>query len=195
MWHPGREDEEPEAVRVKLLGGFSVSVGSRTIEEREWRLKKAAALVKLLALTPGHRMHREQAMHSLWPDLDRKAAANNLHYVLHVARHTLEPSGASSRYLSLDEGQISLCADGALWVDVEAFQEAAKAARRAREPAAYEAAIELYAGDLLPRDRYESWAEERREELRTLHLALLVEMARMHEEREEREAAIESLDW
>lgn len=38
-----------------------VSVGSRTIRQDEWHLKKAAALVKLLALAPDRR-RREQAM-------------------------------------------------------------------------------------------------------------------------------------
>jgi DNA-binding SARP family transcriptional activator len=51
-----------KVVRIRLLGGFSVSVGSRTIAHNEWRLRKAATLVKLLALVPGHRMHREQTM-------------------------------------------------------------------------------------------------------------------------------------
>src|SRR5215207_4860665 len=49
-----------EMIRVRLLGGFSLSVGPRTIEESAWRLRKAAGLVKLLALTPGHRIHRDQ---------------------------------------------------------------------------------------------------------------------------------------
>jgi hypothetical protein len=44
---------EPEAVRVFLLGDFAVSVGSRTVEGGSWRLKKAASLVKLLALARG----------------------------------------------------------------------------------------------------------------------------------------------
>ena len=66
-----------EAVRIRLLGGFSVSVGSRTIQEGVWRLRKAAALVKLLALAPGHRLHREQIMDALWPDLGTKAASNS----------------------------------------------------------------------------------------------------------------------
>jgi hypothetical protein len=61
-----------EAVRVRLLGGFRVSVGSRTIEENGWQLKKAASLVKLLTLAPGHRLHRERVMDVLWPDLVRK---------------------------------------------------------------------------------------------------------------------------
>ena len=39
--------ERPKAVRVWLLGGFRVSVGSRIIEDKRWRLRKAAALVKL----------------------------------------------------------------------------------------------------------------------------------------------------
>ncbi len=70
---------ETEAVRVRLLGSFRVSVGSRTIEEDEWRLRKAASLIKLLALAPAHRLHREQVMDVLWPDLDKKRASNNLH--------------------------------------------------------------------------------------------------------------------
>src|SRR5215210_3204777 len=80
---------KPEAVRLRMLGGFSVSVGSRTVGEDAWRLKKAASLVKLLALTPERRLHREQLMGLLWPDLDEQAAANNLRHALHVARRTL----------------------------------------------------------------------------------------------------------
>ena len=53
---------EPEAVRVWLLGGFEVSVGSRAVEGSSWRLRKARSLVKLLALAPGHRVHRERIM-------------------------------------------------------------------------------------------------------------------------------------
>ncbi len=64
-----RDGVAPEVVRVRLLGGFRVSVGSRVIREDSWRLRKAASLIKLLALAPGHRLHRERAMDLLWPDL------------------------------------------------------------------------------------------------------------------------------
>jgi DNA-binding SARP family transcriptional activator len=63
-------------VRVKLLGGYSVSVGDRTVARDLWRLRKAAALVKLLALAPGHRLYREQAMDLLWPELGTRAASS-----------------------------------------------------------------------------------------------------------------------
>lgn len=36
---------EPEAVRVWLLDGFRVSVGSLTIEESVWRRRKAKTLI------------------------------------------------------------------------------------------------------------------------------------------------------
>jgi DNA-binding SARP family transcriptional activator len=189
---------EPVPVRVWLLGGFRVTVGPRSIREEEWRLKKAASLLKLLALAPGHRLHREQAMELLWPDLDADAALNNLHHVLHVARRTLEPTApagsAASRYLHLRDEWLALCPEGPLWVDVEAFEEAAATARHALvEPAAYRAAMDVYAGELLPEDCYEPWVEGRREELSGAYLSLLMELAGLYEERGELEAAIEAL--
>jgi predicted ATPase/DNA-binding SARP family transcriptional activator/DNA-binding CsgD family transcriptional regulator len=189
---PQEAGREPEVVRISLLGGFRVSVGSRSVGEGEWRLKKAASLVKLLALAEGHWMHRERAMELLWPGFNPKAAANNLHQALHFARHTLEPQGTSSYLLRLRDGLLELCPNSALWVDVEAFEEAAASARRSRDPATYRTAVELYTGDLLPDDPYEDWVEERREGLRLSYLSLLAEMARLYEERGDVRAAAEA---
>src|SRR5829696_6984575 len=183
---------EAEAVRIWLLGGFGVSIGSRSIQKGSWRLRNAAALVKLLSLAPGHRMHREQVMDLLWPDLGKKAASNNLRQTLHAARGTLDPT-AASRYLASEDEALVLCPGDSPWVDIEVFEEATLTARRSRDPAAYRAAIDLYAGDLLPEDRYEAWAEGRREELRQLYLALLIELAGLYEERDEHPLAIEAL--
>jgi predicted ATPase/DNA-binding SARP family transcriptional activator len=183
-----------EAVRVWLLGGFRVLAANRIIEDNEWRLRKAASLVKLLALSPGHRLHREQVMDALWPDLGKKAASNNLRQTLHAARRAFEPNrAASSRYLNLQDESLALCPRGELWVDAEAFEEAAATARRTRDPAAYRAAIELYAGELLPEERYEEWAENRRQELRGTFHSLLIELAGLYEERREYGRGIDTL--
>lgn len=188
-------DGEPEAVRVWLLGSFRVSVGSRKVGEGEWRLRKARSLVKLLALSPGHRMHRERVMDLLWPELDARAAANNLRGALHVARRTLSPTPTiASRYLRLTGDELALCPGASLWVDVDAFEEAGAEARRSREPAVYRTAIELYTGELLPEDLYEDWAEVHREQLRETFLALLLELAGLYEERKEHGRAIEVLE-
>jgi DNA-binding SARP family transcriptional activator len=73
--------------------------------EGSWRLRKARTLVKLLALAPAHRLHREQLIAALWPDREPEAAANNLHQVLHVARRQL---GAGA--LELHDDAIALSA-------------------------------------------------------------------------------------
>ena len=170
-----------EELRVWLLGGFRVCVGERDVEAARWRLRKARALVKLLALAPGRRLHREEIIELLWRDLDPDAADNQLRKTLHEARRSLDPDPAATFHHILSGDTLAL-QDGA-WIDLDAFEDAAAEARRARDPVAYEAAIGLYGGDLLPEDRYEDWARSRQEAVRTDFVALLVEWARLLEAR------------
>ena len=151
----------------RLLGRHEDGV----VEERAWRLRKAKALVKLLALAPERRLHRERLADLLWPDRDADAAANNLHQVLHAARaRDRRRRPAPQRRRRRLEAE----------VDVDAFEAAAARARATREAAAYERALDLHAGELLPEDRYEPWADARRAALLELHGALCVELAELY---------------
>lgn len=110
-------------VRIRLLGGFEVTVGDRPVAAYAWRLRKAKTLVKLLALAGGHRLHREALVAVLWPDRDGASAANNLHQALYVARRVV--GGASGGLFCLRD-DIVLLSDGAMpWLDTEAFDAAA----------------------------------------------------------------------
>jgi DNA-binding SARP family transcriptional activator len=103
--HRSPSSEGSLSIRVRLLGGFSVWVGSRGVGEGAWRLRKAKSLVKLLSLSSGHALHREQLMDLLWPELGKSAATNNLRVSLHAARKALTPDPvAASRYLASDSG-------------------------------------------------------------------------------------------
>jgi DNA-binding SARP family transcriptional activator len=184
--------ERLEAIRIRLLDGFEITVGARTIEDGAWRLRKAASLVKLLALAAGNRLHREQVMDTLWPELGISAASNNLRQTAHTARRTLDPT-MGSRYLASRDESLVLCPESSLWVDVEAFKEAARTAHRSREPAVYRAALDLYSGELLPTDRYEEWAEQPRRRLRETYLSLLLGLAHLYEELADYDSAIEAL--
>ena len=64
-------------------------------------------------------------------------------------------------------------------VDVDQLQRAAERARRERTPAAYRAALSLYGGELLPENRYDDWAAQRREELAELAVELTAELAEL----------------
>ena len=181
---------------IQLLGEFRVSVGSRTIAEREWTLRKAKSLVKLLALAPRHRLHREHVIDRLWPDMGPEDGANNLHRVLYVVRHILEPDlppRRASSYLQLRHDLLVLEAPGGLWIDVEAFLAAARTAHEDRTPQAYREALRLYTGDLVPEDRYEDWAIAYREWLSGLRVTLLVELAGVQEQTGAFSAAIDTL--
>ena len=107
-----RPCEGAPALQIHLLGGFYIYIGSRVITEAEWGRRKAARLVKLLALAPDHRLQLGQLPELLWPELDPEAAAGYLHRTLHVVRRVLEPDLApttSSTYLCLHGDLLALC--------------------------------------------------------------------------------------
>jgi predicted ATPase/DNA-binding SARP family transcriptional activator/Tfp pilus assembly protein PilF len=182
-------------LEVRLLGSFRVAVGDRPLPDSAWRRKRAADIVKLLALEPTHRLHREQIVEALWPDLDPDAAANNLRVALHRARQRLEEAGRSpGAFLTRDGDSLVLAPPDAVEVDVDAFEQAVAAAWRSTDPAASERAVELYGGELLPEDRYEEWSENRRAALRAAYLTLLRRTSQLYEQRGELGRAIATLE-
>lgn len=151
-------------LRIWLLGGFRVELDGRPVTDEAWRRNRARALVKLLALAPDHRLHREQLMDGLWPDLDVDAESANLRKAIHFARQALAPGVIATR-----GGVVALEAAN-LWIDVDAFE----ALERSGEPAA---ALALYRGELLPEDRFEPWTGDARERLRSIWHRLLLDVA------------------
>ncbi len=87
---------------------------------------------------------------------------------MHVARRAL---GADA--ISVRDEVLSLDAE----VDVDRFELAAAEARRTRTPGAYRLALAGYNGDLLPENRYDDWAIDRRDRLAGLVSELTKELA------------------
>jgi predicted ATPase/DNA-binding SARP family transcriptional activator len=180
-------------LRIELLGGFRVRAGDVVVDEAAWRLRRARGLVKLLALTPEHSLHREQVIEALWPGHDPATASNSLRQALFVARRALDSGGDDgATRLALTQDVITLGGDG-LQVDVEQFEAAAAAAQATASVDLYREAVGLYRGELLPEDRFEEWLGPRRQALRERHLTLLVDLARLHEAGGEHAAALAAL--
>src|SRR2546421_342397 len=144
-------------VEIQLLGRFAVPVAGVPISGDAWRRRRAADVVKLLALAPAHRMHRTEVMEALWPESDPEASGTNLRKALHFARLAT----GDERSIVNERGVLVLWPDARVETDVERF-EAASRVLDGREEAASARAADLYGGDLLPDDRYESWAAEPR---------------------------------
>ncbi|HET7744523.1 MAG TPA: BTAD domain-containing putative transcriptional regulator [Gaiellaceae bacterium] len=168
-------------IRIGLFGGFRVEVDGRPIPEQAWRQRKPAALVKLLALAPRHKLHREQVMDALWPELAPAPAAANLRKALHYARRLAE--SRTGEPLIESAGELVALPTDRLGVDVDEFRSTADRARRSGSVDAYAEAIALHRDGLLPDDRYEEWAIGPREELQLEYLSLLEEQAALLESR------------
>lgn len=182
-------------LRLQLLGGFSVRVGGRDIDDSDWYLREAKNVIKFLALEPGRRARRTRLLEVLWPECG-KAARSDLNKALCIAAHVLEPdlpSAAASSYVHT-QGDVVLLAEGApVWIDADVFERAALTAKRSREPERYEHALRLYTGDLLPGDSCAEWAMARRKRLKDMYLDLLLDIATMQAQGGDIVAAIATL--
>ncbi len=176
-------------LRISLLGGFQIHQAEDSLGPECFRLRKARDLVKLLALAPRHRLQRDQLLEWLWPDSRPEASADSLYQTLHSARQVLEALQPPS-YIRFEGDFVCLQADPSLWVDVEAFEAAAALSQQHNDPSFYQAALKLYAGELLPEDRYEEWAIKRRTALQQTYLDLLINLARLYEAQGEHQPAI-----
>jgi predicted ATPase/DNA-binding SARP family transcriptional activator len=175
-------------IYISLLGGFSVSVDGQLLHDH-WRLRKAKTLVKLLALAPGHRQHRDVVADVLWPNAGTQAASNNLHQIVYNIRRMM---GAGS--IAVHDDVIRLVPAGKLIVDVDLFEQAAAKARSAGDIDALQAALRLWAGPLLPEDQYAAWADEPRERLTETHAALVALLGSRLSDEGELEAALALLE-
>lgn len=170
------QDFPNPVLRVWLLGGFRISIGERVLESSDIRLRAAQQIIKLLALAPDYRLHREQVLAAIWPEQEPQAAINSLNQALYSARRALD-SKARMPFLTLRDQQLRLGELKQIWVDVAAFEVAARRARQQEDLVSQLAALGLYTGDLLPDDPYESWLDTRRNALRQTYRSLVLNAA------------------
>jgi DNA-binding SARP family transcriptional activator len=168
--HDTRLDRgSPSLVEVTLLGGFAVTIDGVTTADRGWSRRSAAALVKILALAPGHRLHRERVMDLLWPDESPVRSAPRLHKAAYFARRAAGRDDA----VVLRDDLVWLFPDADVTVDAVRFEQLAREAVAQCDPGLAKQALGWYGGELLPADLYEDWAADRRELLHLRRLDVL----------------------
>lgn len=171
-------------LRIHLLGQFRVDVGGRPLSESAIPGRKARALLKLLALQRQCRLVRDRAMDILWPDLDSSSAAAQLYKAIHHIRKafsTVEETGHG--WIEITEDLVRLVPPGGVTTDVLAFEEAARRGLRNGVDSELEAAVSMYAGDLLPMDTYARWAAVPRDRYRQLYVDVLIMLGESYEGR------------
>jgi len=100
------------------MGRFQVLVDGRPVPDAAWQHRRAAELIKLLALADGHRAHVEWLQEEMFAGLAPPAAAANLRKAVHYARTALGSPDALRRHAEM----IELCN---VVVDAEDFERRA----------------------------------------------------------------------
>lgn len=172
----------PPSLRVYLLGGFAIERKGNRIPPQAWRRRRPSDLLKIIAVTPGRAIHREEVIGRLWPDKNLENGANNLHRSLHDLRRIL-----GGPWVYLDKGVLKLHSQ--VWVDVEEFEAAAATG----DPTSLSRAVELYRGDLCPEDPYWEALMPRRRELRERFMDAGLKLAGRAVEADDWEKAIDTL--
>src|SRR6188474_1130243 len=103
---------------VRLLGRFSVAVDAEWLAASAWEHRRAEGLVKLLALSPGHRLTRDEVVEALWPHLGAKAGVANLHKAVYYARKALGWQEA----IVVRHGVVALAPEDRVETDVERLE-------------------------------------------------------------------------
>lgn len=161
--------DSTEGIRIRLLGDFRLTIDGAAVPPEQWPSRRAAELVQLLSLAPGHRLPRELAIEALWPQLDAEAGGANLRKAAHHARQALGRADA----VVLQGGQVLLCPSLRVDVDAARFEALADAALASGDAGACASAAGAWTGELLPGSPYEAWAEVPRARLRARYLELL----------------------
>ncbi|HEX9838077.1 MAG TPA: AAA family ATPase [Anaerolineales bacterium] len=158
------------SVYLYLLGRFEILREGRNLRADEWPRRKAAALIKYLAIQK--RLVKDQAIDLFWPESDFDSGANNLYRTLHDLRQTLNKSlgeDTSDLLFKFEDGVLSL--NESVWVDALEFEHLCSTLTKNQDVriASLEEALALYKGDLLPDDLYAEWTLTQRESLRRQH--------------------------
>jgi DNA-binding SARP family transcriptional activator len=129
-----------------MLGSFRVMLGESVVGGGTTlgRLTAGADVVKLLALTPDHRLHKDQIADTLWPDPDGDAASKKLEQALSSAREALAgrqaPAERRALFKDAQWDMRVLPAECYFWsslvIDVEEFAREASVDRTVRAQAA-----------------------------------------------------------
>jgi DNA-binding SARP family transcriptional activator len=169
-------------IKIRLLGSFEVEGEDSILQANQWNRKKAADLLKRLAVEK--RLLKDQAIEFLWPETDFVSGTNNLYKTIHVLRQTLNSffgRGAADGIFHFEDGVLALSKE--IWVDVHEFENLCKEYPHLppdqRKPL-IEQALSLYRGDLLPDDLYAEWTLDHREELSRLHREARLALAQHH---------------
>ncbi len=150
----------PQPLRIFTLGHFEVYRQGIKIPDKAWR-HCAGELFRLLLISPGKSLSRDQVIDALWPEKPLSSGILFFHQATSSLRRALEPDLPDkfpSHYLLVEERRVWLCLPSGSQVDFECFETLISKLE-------WDAALKLFQGEPFAKDRYQDWAQWKREQL------------------------------
>ncbi|HEX7736265.1 MAG TPA: AAA family ATPase [Ktedonobacteraceae bacterium] len=197
---PAKNGSSSPLFRLTTLGmlrleGRGEDESWQTLYESGWRLPQARALLGCLLSTPERLLTQQQACELIWPELDRKSAAQHLRRAGTALSQLLGPvySKKTNTILTL-AGQNQFWADCTAFEDLLARAHALSGEQRGGRIPLLEQAVRLYGGDFFPEERAARWSAYYRQSLRDQWSAALLELVDLYLDQQRLATANELLD-
>ena len=149
---PAPPSAPPVQLRVYALGDLAVWRGDQALPATFWRGDKACNVFLALLSAPGHRLNRVQVSDLLWPEEELRNTSNSLREVLSKLRKRLRGADdalPTNLYVGNQGAQWLGLVPESVWIDADAFAEAAGSALKGADLSACQTALDLYRGDYL----------------------------------------------
>jgi LuxR family maltose regulon positive regulatory protein len=188
-------------ITIRSLGEFGVYKSDNPDDPVVFEGSRPILLLKAIVYHGGRDIPRDILIDNLWPDADAASGEKNFKINLHRLRKTIEASPKKQfgySYVLLRSGLISLDPQ-LVQIDTDRFMQLGNQGRQCeqvKQPeqalALYEEAVTLYRGDYFAEEPYIEWLRHKRDLYRTRYMEILEQKARLHEELDQADKAIET---
>lgn len=177
--------EQSAGLQIRLLGRFAALRDEAEVASASFGGRKVRTLVKVLATRQGRFVNNDLLAEALWPDRLPADPVANLQVLVNRARHAL----GEARAIVTGQGGYLLAGPPACRVDAEDFLAAA--AHLPGSSARLREVLSWWAGEPLPEELYEDWAQGYRLRLLRARQLVLEAAARLALEEDDPARAVE----
>lgn len=158
-------NNQNDTIKVKMLGGFSISFKDRELTDDQGRTKKVWTLIEYLLANYDTSVSQERLIEAVWPEEEYDNPLNALKNLVYRARTALKeicPPDLPLDFILFERNTYAWNPKLFCEIDIEQMESLHKSASDKSKSieeriADYEKAIALYNGEFLPKSSYLDW--------------------------------------